>query len=104
MLFLKNQISQSNFNELALEIEVNVRHTGADYKSLLSKDANSHAILLGYARFLEKCMNDPVEAEKTYRKSEELRMIDDQSGGFGEGGGSESKGVFTIQEDGLIEG
>jgi hypothetical protein len=104
MLFLKGEISQTRFNEMALDIEVNVRHTGADYRALLSKNANSHAILLGYAQFLEKCMNDPIEAEKTYRKSEELRMIDDQSGGFGEGGGSESKAMFTIQEDGLIEG
>jgi hypothetical protein len=104
MLFLKQEISQSTFNKLALAIEVNVRHTGADYMALLSRDANSHAILLGYARYLEKCLNDPIEAEKTYRKSEELRMIDDQSTGFGEGGGSESKAMFTIQEDGLIEG
>jgi hypothetical protein len=104
MLFLKAEISQSDFNKMALDIEVNVRHTGADYKALLAKDANSHTILLGYARYLEKCLNNPIEAEKTYRKSEELRIIDDQSGGFGEGGGSESKAMFTIQEDGLIEG
>jgi hypothetical protein len=70
---------------MALDTEVNVRHTGTDYKALLSKDANSHTVLLGYAQFLEKCLNDTIEAEKTCRKSEKLRMIDDQSGGFGEG-------------------
>lgn len=101
MLFLENEISQSKFNAMALDIEVNVRHTGEDYQKLLAKNPNSHAILLGYARFLDICMNDPVEAEKSYLKSEQLRAIEDQSNN--EGGVSGNQGAFTIQEDGLIE-
>ena len=78
MLFLKDEITQSEFNRLSLEIEVNVRLTTEDYNTLLLKNSNSHEILLGYATFLDICMNDPVEAERNYRKSEELRAIQDQ--------------------------
>ena len=100
---MKDEITQSEFNRLSLDIEVNVRLTTDDYNTLLLKNPNSHEILLGYATFLDICLNDPVEADKNYRKSEELRAIQDHQHGSADGGGAAGSSLFTIQENGLIE-
>jgi PAS domain-containing protein len=108
-LFLRSKISLAQFNKTSIAIETNTRLADGLYSDLVKKYPNAHAILKNYAMFLEFCMSDPDQAEKYSRKSDELRIIEDErddmlaADGEGVSSNSDKNGLVTATSDGLIE-
>jgi hypothetical protein len=76
---------------------------------MVAKYPNAHAILYSYAMFLDSCKSDAELAERYMRKSDELRIIEEErndlfaSDGDARATHSEKNGLVTTSSDGLIE-